>query len=169
MLRTNENLSACFAVRGKFSEISRPGTFVLIGLYGPRISTGAFGFMSNVSSWDGPPINIKRIQFVSFGGVAAAARSANQSVRLSPRAASDPACRKSRLRSPSQNSTGRSASRRNMIFLPANRFYHSRSIYECFPRKKRKQPAQELGRSQPIRRRSSREPEGQFFPSSGPK
>src|ERR1017187_3729223 len=42
-------------MRGKFSEISIPGTLVLIGLYGPRISTGALGFMSQVASLDGPP------------------------------------------------------------------------------------------------------------------
>ena len=43
-----------------------PGTLVLIGLYGPRISTGAFGFMSHVSSCDGPPISIRRMQFTSL-------------------------------------------------------------------------------------------------------
>ena len=36
-------LSACFAMRGKISEISIPGTLVLIGLLGPRISAGASG------------------------------------------------------------------------------------------------------------------------------
>ena len=66
MLRTSEYLSACLAMRGKFSEISMPGTLVLIGLYGPRISAGAFGFMSQVSSWDGPPTSISMMQFTSF-------------------------------------------------------------------------------------------------------
>ena len=37
-LRMMAYLSACFAMRGKFSEISMPGTLVLMGLYGPRIS-----------------------------------------------------------------------------------------------------------------------------------
>src|SRR4051812_35300206 len=109
----SENLSACLAVRGKFSEISIPGTLVLIGLYGPRISTGALGFMSKVSSCDGPPMSISKMQLTSLLAVAPRARRLNQSVRLSPRVASAPACRKSRRFSPSQKETGRSASRRN--------------------------------------------------------
>ncbi len=32
-----------------------PGALVLIGLNGPRISSGASGFMSNRSSWLGAP------------------------------------------------------------------------------------------------------------------
>ena len=32
-----------------------PGALVLIGLNGPRISAGASGFMSKVSSWLGAP------------------------------------------------------------------------------------------------------------------
>src|ERR1022692_4459431 len=53
-------------MRGKFSEISIPGTLVLIGLYGPRISTGALGFMCQVSSCDGPPTRNSMMQLVSF-------------------------------------------------------------------------------------------------------
>ena len=34
---------------GNSSQISRPGTLVLIGLYSPRISTGASGFKSHIS------------------------------------------------------------------------------------------------------------------------
>src|SRR5215212_10152007 len=39
-----------------FSSLIRmPGTAVAIGLYGPRISSGAPGFRSQVSRWLGPP------------------------------------------------------------------------------------------------------------------
>src|SRR5271155_5186711 len=91
--------------------------------------------MSKVSSCDGPPINIKRMQLVSAAGAAPEAFNANQSVKLRPRAASDPACRKSRLRSPSQNSTGRSASRRNMILPPAEPILSLLQVLRGFPRK----------------------------------
>ena len=40
-----------------------PGTLVLIGLNGPRISAGASGFMSQVSSWTGPPTRNSMMQF----------------------------------------------------------------------------------------------------------
>ena len=43
MLRTMENLSACVAMRGKFSEISMPGTLVLMGLNGPANLDGRVG------------------------------------------------------------------------------------------------------------------------------
>ena len=42
-----------------------PGTLVLMGLYGPRISMGAFGFMSQVSSCEGPPTSISMMQLMS--------------------------------------------------------------------------------------------------------
>src|SRR5215472_17131688 len=110
-------------MRGKFSEISMPGTFVLIGLYGPRISAGALGFMSQVSSCEGPPTRNSMMQFVSFcASTAPSAFSPRNWVRPRPRNESEPACRKSRRRRPSQNSTGLSASRRNIrAHLP----YHS--------------------------------------------
>src|SRR5689334_17171814 len=81
--------------------------------------------MSKVSSWDGPPMSINRMQFVSGEPVAPRARRLNQSVRLRPRVASAPACRKSRRLRPSQNSTGLSESSRNMLIPPqCSRFYH---------------------------------------------
>ncbi len=43
------NLSIIVAIRGKSSQISIPDTFVLIGRNSPRISTGASGFISNMS------------------------------------------------------------------------------------------------------------------------
>ena len=72
-------------MRGKFSEISMPGTLVLMGLYGPRISTGALGFMSQVSSCDGPPTRNSMMQFVSFfRSTAPSAFRANRSLRPRP-------------------------------------------------------------------------------------
>ena len=41
--------------RGCSSLIRIPGTFEAIGLYGPRISSGAPGLRSQVSMWLGPP------------------------------------------------------------------------------------------------------------------
>src|SRR5882762_1896536 len=43
-----------------------PGTLVLIGLYAPRNSDGASGFMSNVSWCGGPPGNQTKITAGSF-------------------------------------------------------------------------------------------------------
>src|SRR5829696_3998224 len=81
--------------------------------------------MSNVSSCDGPPISISRMQLTSLFVVAPRAFRANQSVRLSPSVAKAPAWRKSRRLKPSQNSTGRSASRRNIpVPSPGGCFYH---------------------------------------------
>src|SRR5215469_4267909 len=77
-------------MRGKISEISMPGTFVLIGRNGPRTFEGASGFMSQVSRWDGPPTSIRRMQLVSRPLLARPGRP------TSGRAA--PAFRKSRLR-----------------------------------------------------------------------
>ena len=53
--RMMANLSIIFAMRGKCSQMSMPGTFVLIGLNSPRMSTGASGFKSHMSWWGGPP------------------------------------------------------------------------------------------------------------------
>src|SRR3954447_11855568 len=54
-----------------------PGTLVLRGLKAPRYSSGASGFMSNVSRWLGPPPAQRRITEKSRstpGDVDAAAR-----------------------------------------------------------------------------------------------
>src|SRR6266852_2818549 len=101
---------------GKFSEISIPGTLVLMGLYGPRISAGALGFMSQLSSCEGPPTRKSMIQLASLlsGLIAPSALSSQNWVSPKPRKDSEPACRKSRLRKPSQNSTDLSASSRNI-------------------------------------------------------
>jgi hypothetical protein len=55
MLRTSVTLSMTFATRGRCSETWMPGTFDGMGLCGPRIASGASGFMSNMSMWLGPP------------------------------------------------------------------------------------------------------------------
>src|ERR1700722_7763114 len=101
-------------MRGKFSEISMPGTLVLMGLYGPRISMGAFGFMSRVSSCDRPPPRNSMMQFMSFfGSTAPSAFIAKRSLSPRPSMESAPACRKSRRRRPSQHPTGLSESKRH--------------------------------------------------------
>ncbi len=56
MLRMMASLSAIFACNGISSQMSMPGTFVLIGLNSPRYSTGALGFRSYRSMWLGPPL-----------------------------------------------------------------------------------------------------------------
>jgi hypothetical protein len=47
MDRIGTSLSMIFAEYGMCSEIWMPGTFVEIGLYGPRYSNGASIFKSN--------------------------------------------------------------------------------------------------------------------------
>ena len=47
--RMMANLSIILASNGKCSQISMPGTFVLIGLNSPRMPSGAVGFMSHIS------------------------------------------------------------------------------------------------------------------------
>src|SRR5215212_1841236 len=54
-VRTRLRLCITFARRGSFSHTCRPLTRVLMGLYWPRTSAGADGFMSTVSWWLGPP------------------------------------------------------------------------------------------------------------------
>ena len=51
--------------RGSMLEICVPGTLVAIGLYGPRIPSGAPGFMSNVSIWAWPPLRNMKMQFLA--------------------------------------------------------------------------------------------------------
>src|SRR5215211_2096303 len=98
-------------MRGKISLIWMPGTLVGIGVYGPRTSRGALGFMSHVSSWLGAPTSIRTMQFTSASAVTApAAFSANRSESESPSRPRPPACRKSRLLMPSQKWTGLAAS-----------------------------------------------------------
>src|SRR3954452_3083011 len=53
--RIRANLLVSFAIRVCSSLIRMPGTAMAIGLYGPRISSGAPGLRSQVSRWLGPP------------------------------------------------------------------------------------------------------------------
>src|SRR4051812_44291109 len=54
-VRTRLHLCITLANRGNFSHTCKPLTRVEIGLYWPRTSAGALGFMSTVSWWLGPP------------------------------------------------------------------------------------------------------------------
>src|SRR5207247_8610454 len=80
------------------------GLLVWIGLNGPRISRGASGFMSQVSSWLGAPkLKIRMTDFSALP--CATAPSALRAARfesVNPRAPSVPTCRKSRRVMPSQ-------------------------------------------------------------------
>ncbi len=67
--RMTASLSACRAVRGNSSLKRMPGTFVLIGLNGPRISAGASGLGSNVSCCGGPPWSHRKMQFFALPNV----------------------------------------------------------------------------------------------------
>src|ERR1019366_5046378 len=51
--------------------MDKPGTLVAIGLYGPRMSDGAIGFMSKVSSCDGPPLRKIKMQRLARRGAGA--------------------------------------------------------------------------------------------------
>ncbi len=53
--RMTANLSIIFASRGNTSQMSMPGTAVLIGLNSPRTSAGASGLRSHRSWCGGPP------------------------------------------------------------------------------------------------------------------
>ena len=57
-------MSAILACIGISSQISMPGTLVLIGLNSPRYSRGASGFMSYMSRCDGPPL--KKIMMIDL-------------------------------------------------------------------------------------------------------
>ena len=46
-----------------------PGTLVAIGLYGPRISAAASGFMSHMSMVLGPPSRNRKMHALAFAGV----------------------------------------------------------------------------------------------------
>ena len=54
--RTTEYIRDRTASFGRCSDASRPGVFVWMCLYSPRISGGASGFGSNVSMWLAAPV-----------------------------------------------------------------------------------------------------------------
>src|SRR5258707_1104914 len=97
-----------------------PGALVAIGWNGPRISAGALGLGSQVSIWLGPPTRNSMIQLTSRSLTAPAAFWAIHWGNVSPSAAREPACRKSRRVRPSQKDTGRSASKRNIGLSPSS-------------------------------------------------
>src|SRR5262249_37245328 len=70
-VRIRQVLCTHLAVRGRCSQICRPGSEVAIGLNSPRISAGACGFMSNMSMWLGPPsrLNMMTERALPRGGV----------------------------------------------------------------------------------------------------
>ena len=51
---------------GRCSEIWIPETFVDMGLNSPRISTGASGFISNISIWLDAPVRKTRMTDLGF-------------------------------------------------------------------------------------------------------
>src|SRR6185369_9129601 len=82
---------------GKISEIWKSGDFVEIGLNGPRISAGASGFISNVSSWLGAPrLKIMMAERSSRPITRPAAFAPKKSASEKPIAPSAPTFRKSR-------------------------------------------------------------------------
>ena len=92
-------MAACF---GNSSEISKASLFVRIGLNGPRISAGASGFMSQRSSWLGPPrLKIMMQERFSWPGRTFPSLAAlTYCGSDSPAAASAPTWRKSRRLGP---------------------------------------------------------------------
>src|SRR5207302_245404 len=81
--------------------------------------------MSQVSNWLGAPTRNNMMQFTSFLGLTApAALRPSRSGRVSPSTESEPACRKSRRVSPSQNRTDLLVSSRNIFAVP---------LYRCLP------------------------------------
>ena len=67
------SLSTTFAQCGNSSPMNVPGTEVLIGWYGPRISTGASGFKSHISMWLGPPSRKTRMHDLALATLPVAA------------------------------------------------------------------------------------------------
>src|SRR5262245_19729776 len=80
---------------GRCSVIRMPGTVVAIGLNSPRTSAGASGFMSQTSSWLGPPWSRNRMhERTRVRGARSLARSSSGSDR--PKAPNPPSCSKRR-------------------------------------------------------------------------
>ena len=54
--RITATLSISPAIRGRCSQMWTPGSLVAMGLYSPRMPSGASGLRSNVSWCGGPPV-----------------------------------------------------------------------------------------------------------------
>src|SRR5579862_3239273 len=91
MERIMENFFMACAVRGRSSEICTPGTVVGMALKLPRISDGASGLGSKVSSWLAPPFWKNTMHEISGRVLARSNRG-----RSKPPNARVPAFRKSR-------------------------------------------------------------------------
>jgi hypothetical protein len=99
---TTASLSAIFACKGISSQMSKPGTLVRMGLNSPRISTGASGFMSYMSTWLGPPGKYTKITpLCGVCGEPPRARRRNKSASVRPPMPKAPTLKKSRRRMPS--------------------------------------------------------------------
>lgn len=99
MLRRMLNLSAWRDKRGKCSLRRTPGAAVWMVRKGPRYSSGASGFGSNVSTCDGPPPIHRTMQARAAGRApefAAWARARSKSGKAIPSVDRAPTLRKSR-------------------------------------------------------------------------
>src|SRR5271165_846383 len=83
--------------------MSKPGTLVWTGLNSPRISAGASGLRSYMSSWVGPPFSQTMMTLFGAERMAPSARRRSRSAKDRPRAPSPPTRRRSRRVRPSQN------------------------------------------------------------------
>src|SRR5262245_58249874 len=105
-----QNLSACRASRGKSSLMRTPGTEGAIGFNSPRISAGASGLRSQVSSCGGPPVRKSNTHRFARANPASAVdevgAARNQHGRDSPRHPSAPTRKKSRRDVPSHRRFG---------------------------------------------------------------
>ncbi len=106
MVRMGTSLSIMPARRGKCSQISMPGTLVLMGLNSPRTSAGASGFRSYMSWCGGPPgRKIMITERAERRPLAASAR--RMSLIDNPPKASPPIFRNPRRETRSQNAPAR--------------------------------------------------------------
>ena len=112
-MRISANLSACFAIRGKISLISIPGTLVLIGLVGPadlgrrvRLHVPGVELTGPADQEQHDAVDV----VVGRPRRRPSARRDRTGVRPKPPSPSAPACRKSRRVSPSQKWTALCAS-----------------------------------------------------------
>ena len=97
MVFTTAYLSEIAASRDRCSQILRSGERAGVGLKGPRIFSGAVGFMSKLSNWLGPPKrNMKMTDLARGFRVGAACSAASRLGRLSPNSPAPPARRISR-------------------------------------------------------------------------
>jgi hypothetical protein len=117
MVRTTQNLSETLASRGRCSQMRSPGVRQAIGRNGPRMVSGAAGFMSNVSSWLGPPNSImKMTDLARPRGNAPTLSACNTFGNDRPSSPAPAACKRCRRVMPSHVARGRL--RMDSIFPP---------------------------------------------------